>query len=133
MILAIEAESLADDTFFNARLRVRVLEVKYSSKKSVFGENRLAVRLFEVKKSSIESSIGGKPTSCSTFRAKKSSIESSIGEKPTPRSTFRGKKLSIGLSIERNCFSHAVQQIRRCLLRQRLMFRFKSNNQPSIQ
>ena len=45
------------DAFFHARLRVRLLEVKKSSKKSVFGENRLAVRVFEGKKSSIESSM----------------------------------------------------------------------------
>ena len=65
-------EALADGFFFHARLRVRLLGLKKSSKKSVFGENRLAVRVFEGKKSSIESSIGTRLQE-NVFRARKNS------------------------------------------------------------
>ena len=65
-------EAHADGSFFHARLRVRLLGLKKSSKKSVFGENRLAVRVFEGKKSSIESSIGTRLQE-NVFRARKNS------------------------------------------------------------
>ena len=56
----------------NARLPVRLLGLKKSSKKSFLAENRLPVRVFEGKKSSIESSIVTRLQE-NVFRARKNS------------------------------------------------------------
>ena len=71
----------------NARLPVRLLGLKKSSKKSVLAENRLPVRVFEGKKSSIESSIVTRLQE-NVFRARKNSPPS----KSNFKSNISGQK-----------------------------------------
>ena len=78
---------LPNGAFFYARLPVRLLGLKKSSKKLVLAENRLPVRVFEGKKSSIESSIVTRLQE-NVFRARKNSPPS----KSNFKSNISGQK-----------------------------------------
>ena len=85
----------------NARLPVRLLGLKKSSKKSVLAENRLPVRVFEGKKSSIESSIVTRLQE-NVFRARKNS--------PPSKSNFKSN--ISGQKTWTKCWNSAKIQLR---------------------